>query len=303
MKNLILFLFIISFLSGCNNKLDKFEDLVVTSEMTDTDESNQNKLMWKSIANKVWIKETWSGSETYKDMSFVITKVGQGKLEGQLLETGILEPDSSLYSEKQNNNIVLAGNYCENRAELIFEDGKNSKGKLYISLEDENLLNVSIQYTGKIKNTFNLKPYNLNDLEMDMRAEFDNDITDITLEKWGKIKFVSVLRRSTKRNTLFIYLMDCKKNILYDFSGSMAFPNDFKVNEFLFQDINDDGREDLLLILGGITDLKLHEIIIYEQNEMGGFEVNIKTTKKINNKMNGKKQYSVQDIIEYLRSS
>lgn len=34
--------------------------------------------------------------------------------------------------------------------------------------------------------------------------------------------------------------MDYKGNILYNFSGSMAFPNDF-----LFNDINDDGREDL----------------------------------------------------------
>ena len=103
-----------------------------------------------------------------------------------------------------------------------------------------------------------------------------------------------------KRKTLFIYLVDDKENILYDFSGSMAFPNDFKVNDFLFKDINNDGREDFLLILGGITDLELHEIIIYEQNKIGGFEVNVKKTKEINNKMNEANKYSVRDMINYL---
>lgn len=290
MKKLILFLFVICFLFGCNRKLDKSEELAISSEMIDdTNKSNQNKSLWRSITNKVWIKEKWSGNETYEDMSFVITGVERGKLEGQFLETGILEPDSSLYSEKQNNNMVLAGNYDEYRAELTFEDGGNNRGKLYISPENENLLSVDIQYTGKTKSSFKFKPYNLNDLEMDNRAEFDNDITDITLQKWGKTKFVSVVRTSKKRKTLFIYLIDYKDNILYDFSDSMAFPNDFKVNDFLFKDINDDGREDLLLIIGGITDLELQKLIIYEQNEIGGFEVNIKKTQKLNNKMNEEK--------------
>ena len=286
-KKLIFILAIICFLVGCNRESNKSETLAVSSEMADNNnDSNQNKLLWESIVGKVWMKETWSASEAYEDISFVITSVEQGKLEGQFLEKGVLATDVSLYSKKTNNNMVLAGNYNEYRAELTFKEGENIKGKLNISLKNENLLSVGINYIGHKKNTFKFKPYNLKDLETDIRAEFDNDITDIALEKWGKIKFVSVIRTSTKRKTLFIYLVDDKENILYDFSGSMEFPSDFKVNDFLFKDINDDGREDLLLILGGITDLELHKIIIYDQNEMGGFEVNIKMTRKINKKMN-----------------
>jgi hypothetical protein len=288
---------------GCNRQLNKSEELVENSAIADaTSESNKSKQLWEGIVNKVWINETWSGSEAYEDMSFVITSVQQGKLEGQFLEKGILAADVSLYSKKQHNNMVLAGNYNEYGAELTLEGGKNIKGKLYISLEKEDLLHVEIQYIGqKTKNTFRFKSYNLKDLEADIRAEFDSDIKDITLIKWGKIKFASVVRTSSKRKTLFIYLVDDKKNILYDFAGSMAFPNDFKVNDFLFKDINDDGREDLLLILEGITDIELHEIIIYEQNEMGGFEVNVKKSTIINNKMNESKKYNIRDIIEYLR--
>ena len=123
------------------------------------------------------------------------------------------------------------------------------------------------------------------------------------MKKWGKVKFVSVIRTSMRRKTLFIYLVDDKENILYDFSESVVFPSDFRVNDFLFKDINNDGREDFLLILGGITDLELHKAIIYEQNKIGGFEVNVNKTKKINNKMNETNKYSVWDMFKYLRLS
>lgn len=302
-RKLILFLIVSCCLLGCNRKSDKPEGLLEsTGVIDDINVSDQNEHLWESIVNKVWIKETWIGNETYEDMSFVITKIKQGELEGKFLEEGILEPDSDLYSEKESSHMVLAGNYNEGRAELTLKDGNNIKAKLYISMEKDNLLSVDIQYTGQnTKNSVKFKPYNLKDLETDTRAEFDNDIQDIILEKWGKIKFVSVVRTSMKRKTLFLYLVDNKDNILYDFSGTLAFPNDFKVNDFSFEDINDDGRKDLLLMLQGITDLKLHEIIIYEQNEMGGFEINIKKTKKLNYKMNEAHKYSLQDIFNYLR--
>lgn len=81
----------------------------------------------------------------------------------------------------------------------------------------------------KRKDTFNFISYNLKDLELDVRAKFDNDIEDVTLKKWGKVKFVSVIRTSMRRKTLFIYLVDDKENILYDFSESVVFPSDFRV--------------------------------------------------------------------------
>lgn len=298
-RKVILFVIaiVICFFLGCNRQMDKVEEVVVSPEKTDDfNDLNPDRSSWDSIINKVWVKETWSCSEAYEDMSFVITKAEQGKLEGQFLEKGILKPDSTLYSEKQNNNMVLVGSYNEYKAELTLKDSKNIRGKLSISLENENLLNVDIQYAEK--NTFKFKSYNLKDLEMDTRAAFDNDITDITLEQWGKIKFASVVRTNTKRKTLFIYLIDDEENILYDFSGSMLFPNDFKVNDFLFEDVNNDGREDLLLLLDGITDLELQEVIIYEQNKMGGFEVNIKKQKKINDKINEDGKYCIDDVIE-----
>lgn len=306
-KKLILFLILVlvGFFVCCNEQSNKLEDLLANLEKKDdTNEFEKNKLLWESVIKKVWLKETWNSSEIYEDMSFVITRVEKSKLWGVFLKKGILRPDSDLYSEKQNHNMMLTGNFNENRAELAIVDGEKNIGKLYILLEKENMLKIDVQYTEqKRKDTFNFISYNLKDLELDVRAKFDNDIEDVTLKKWGKVKFVSVIRTSMRRKTLIIYLVDDKENILYDFSESVVFPSDFRVNDFLFKDINNDGREDFLLILGGITDLELHKAIIYEQNKIGGFEVNVNKTKKINNKMNETNKYSVQDMFKYLRLS
>lgn len=64
-----------------------------------------------------------------------------------------------------------------------------------------------VQYTEqKRKDTFNFISYNLKDLELDVRAGFDNDIEDVNFEKWGlMVKFVSVIRTSMRRKTL-IYI-------------------------------------------------------------------------------------------------
>jgi len=304
-KKLILFLILVlvGFFVCCNEQSNKLEDLLANLEKKDdTNGFEKNKLLWESVIKKVWLKETWNSSETYEDMSFVITRVEKSKLWGAFLKKGILRPDSDLYSEKQNHNMMLTGNFNENRAELTIVDGEKNIGN--ILLEKENMLKIDVQYTEqKRKDTFNFISYNLKDLELDVRAEFDNDIEDVTLKKWGKVKFVSVIRTSMRRKTLFIYLVDDKENILYDFSESVVFPSDFRVNDFLFKDINNDGREDFLLILGGITDLELHKAIIYEQNKIGGFEVNVNKTKKINNKMNETNKYSVWDMFKYLRLS
>lgn len=306
-KKLILFLILVlvGFFVCCNEQSNKLEDLLANLEKKDdTNEFEKNKLLWESVIKKVWLKETWNSSETYEDMSFVITRVEKSKLWGVFLKKGILRPDSDLYSEKQNHNMMLTGNFNENRAELAIVDGEKNIGKLYVLLEKENMLKIDVQYTEqKRKDTFNFISYNLKDLELDVRAKFDNDIEDVTLKKWGKVKFVSVIRTSMRRKTLIIYLVDDKENILYDFSESVVFPSDFRVNDFLFKDINNDGREDFLLILGGITDLELHKAIIYEQNKIGGFEVNVNKTKKINNKMNETNKYSVWDMFKYLRLS
>ena len=42
------------------------------------------------------------------------------------MKKGILRPDSDLYSEKQNHNMMLTGNFNENRAELTIVDGEKT---------------------------------------------------------------------------------------------------------------------------------------------------------------------------------
>ena len=77
-KKLILFLILVlvGFFVCCNEQSNKLEDLLANLEKKDdTNEFEKNKLLWESVIKKVWLKETWNSSETYEDMSFVITRV------------------------------------------------------------------------------------------------------------------------------------------------------------------------------------------------------------------------------------
>ena len=181
------------------------------------------------------------------------------------------------------------------------QDG-NVDGKLHILLQHEDMIKVDIELKGENQSlayTSDFKPYNLKEIESDTRSDFDDNISNVNLDKWKEVKFVSMVRTSTRRKTLFLYLTDNDKNVLYDFSEPIGFPIDFKVSEFLFEDINKDGRKDLLLVLKGITDSKLHLARVYEQNKMGGFEMNITKTNKLNN---GAQPYnsSIQDVLHCL---
>ena len=84
-KKLILFLILVlvGFFVCCNEQSNKLEDLLANLEKKDdTNEFEKNKLLWESVIKKVWLKETWNSSETYEDMSFVITRVAKSKLWG-----------------------------------------------------------------------------------------------------------------------------------------------------------------------------------------------------------------------------
>lgn len=167
---------------------------------------------------------------------------------------------------------------------------------------------VKIQYYSDLSDdfTYQLKPYNLKDLLSEKISSFDfkydTNFSEIELEKWGTVNFVSVVRRGNKRNTLFLYLVDDSKNILYDFSEPVGFPNDFTVKEFLFTDINKDNKKDLLLVLTGLSDHNLYDARVYTANEIGGFEMDTDLRNKLNN---SKKPFNknINNILTYLNKN
>lgn len=196
----------------------------------------------------------------------------------------------------------IKGEYNNNEADCKMKwEGEGEIGEMHIFIQDDNAVKVNLQYYSDVSDSFiyQLKPYNLKDIISDGRSDFDTDFSEIELEKWGTVKFVSVVRKNKKRNTLFIYLVDNSENILYNFSEPVGFPNDFKVKEFLFTGINKDNKKDLLLVLTGLSDHDLYDARVYTQNEMGGFEMDTDLRNKLNNT---KKPFNknTNDILTYL---
>lgn len=257
------------------------------------------------FGKKIWVDEKWNRSEAYENISLLFSRVDDGKIKGYFLPNRIITSDLELYSTGKKNYGEIIGDYKDNRANCKMKwEEENIEGDLQILFLDSNRIKVQIQYNLKasdccVNSTILLKPYNLKDIESDTRSSYECNVSEINLEKWGAVKFVSIIRTSTKRKTLFLYLTDNAGNIIYDFSQETNFPNDFKIKEFLFTDINKDGRKDLLLILTGISDSKICEVNIYEQNELGGFKMNKEMAKKLN-KRKKLHDYSMTDVLKYI---
>ena len=93
-----------------------------------------------------------------------------------------------------------------------------------------------------------------------------------------------------------------EKEILYDFNEFNYFPNDFCVKEFSFEDLNQDGLKDLVLILTCNEDNRIKNARVYYQNNKGSFVINKDLYDELNN---GKHTYNknVQRVKEYIKKS
>lgn len=310
MKRIIILIAVFSMVICSCNREENPKTVSKSGSGAAVDNSVKKPLCLESIAKKIWIcQSTNKNHEYYKGISFLFTQVENGKIEGWFLKDDIIEPTLDLYSLGKKYYGEIIGEYNNNEAECKMKwEGEGEIGKMYVVIQDDNTVKVNLQYDSDVSDnfTYQLKPYNLKDLILEdisgLKFKYDTDFSEIELEKWGTVKFVSVVRKGKKRNTLFLYLIDDSENILYNFSEPVGFPNDFKVKDFLFTDINNDNKKDLILVLTGLSDHNLYDARVYTENEMGGFEMDTELRNKLNN---SKKPFhkNINDILTYLNTN
>ena len=282
----------ISSLIGCNN----------VSNNTSNDVIKDNQILWNNIEKKVWISEKWNGNGAYEDVSILITEVKNGKMKGYMEEDYMIDPNLYVYSEgkKDDDLEILTGELQGDKAQCIVNDDR----KLQLTLQDNQTLKMEIensigQESDENKRVYTLKPYNLSDFEAHTNWTFEHSITEVDLDKWGSVKFVSILRDSGKRKTYSLYLTDKDENILYDFNSSgVGNLVGFHVKKFQFIDVNNDNRKDLILIITDNEGSETHQTRVYEQNESGGFEINAELLVKMDDEGNLKDIAEQKRIIE-----
>ena len=156
------------------------------------------------------------------------------------------------------------------------------KLKLYFG---NSKIEVEINMAEEKKERYVFKSYRLEDFD---EKGYSYAVKDsiVELDKFGKIKFVSRVRKGGKHNTLEIYLTSLENDVLYDFAEFDCFPNDFNVKEFSFVDLNRDNLKDLIIILSCNEDDTINNVRVYFQNKKGGFDINEDLYDKLNNEEN-----------------
>lgn len=269
-------------LSGCFYNQKSVKEVSDNKEQSAGKKEKEDK--WQYLSQKVWLAEDWyEQEEVYEDLSLFFSRVSDGKIEGNFWLDYTISPDEHLYShEREEDYGTITGEYEGNKAQCtLVWDNEKIDGRMELELQDEKILLVKIKvHTESEEKKWSdernmvLKPYNLNDeIEKSNRRSDTNEIseTPVKLDGWGSVNFVSRVRTS-KKTALFLYLTDDDENILYEFLPYV--PNDFRVKQFEFTDMNNDSREDLLLEVCDRSDPELLVENVFLQNDMGGFVLN-----------------------------
>ena len=301
LKRFLFILFCGAMLVGCGNTVDSGLP-PENNTITETD-FDLNKYM-----NKTWIMDKENSGNSYSNyLSFVINKNENGMVEGKFSICEILENNSELYTDT-NSVGTLTGSIqngvfdCQLEWE---EEGFSGNLQLKNRSDDkiEAVLNVDKKNGDDMpeSGTYLFRPYKLKDSE-EKRYSYEDTVDTIELDGWGAVKFISRVRSGGKHNILEIYLTSMENDILYNFTYLGNYPHNVCVKEYSFEDLDNDGLKDLILILTGNEEGEGESMArVYYQKNNGGF----KNDKKLFVALNGGKHsynQSVKSVVEYIRS-
>lgn len=188
---------------------------------------------YKEYLYKVWIPENWEdisiGGFCENTISFCITKMDDGEMEGRMLYKSIVDPPYDFDSKNFTGNFSNGVWSCqfENQDDEIYGDG--SYGEFTIAFNDQNKLEVEFEYV-RIDVGGNLfdrevifetghateicRAYNISDVDKLSILSSSKVKTDILGEAtlvMGKISF--------ERYLGVLYLTNESGDIIYDFGG------------------------------------------------------------------------------------
>uniref|UniRef100_UPI0006D29DAA hypothetical protein n=1 Tax=Clostridium sp. NkU-1 TaxID=1095009 RepID=UPI0006D29DAA len=121
----------------------------------------------------------------------------------------------------------------------------------------------------------------------------------VDLNSWGNVKFVSGKITGGDHIPVVFYLTNEDGDILYNFYAALPYSIDVKAVSF--QDVNKDGRKDIIIIAADNYDGAAGDPIatVYLQEADGSFTNDYKLDQEINDSGNNK---DVSTIANYLSS-
>lgn len=219
--------------------------------------------------HKIWIPENWEESDVGVShdnaISFYITGVENGVIEGKIELTGIAKPEENLRS--------FSGTIQNGSGECHFEDESGTKGKFSLILKNKDEIEVEFEYiyvhageTDRSRGKEILKPYNLS---------LQNNITIVTeqeviLDSWGNVRLAGGRFDTGRKFYGILYLTNEEGDVFYQFHAPLR--TGAWVVETYTEDINGDGLTDVMLIEKFEADDIEEAEWIFIQREDGQFE-------------------------------
>lgn len=277
-----------------------------------------NKQQIDEYLKTVWFVDDYKENEVYENMSFVILEQDGDRIKGKFTLNDVLYPNNHLYftGEGTKYEETYAGEFygkldAGEAVCTVTWDYYGIDGKMKLKFIDRKKIIAQIFFKeekcrlGKLTSG----EYIFTTLDLDHQNNSDfkyaDTIKSIKLGKWGDVRLVSRVRSGGKHKVLYLYLIDNFDNIIYDFSSEYPFPYRTKVNESKFVDINGDGLEDLIILIGSIEEKDEesdNQVRIFFQNSNGGFEES-KQLFDILNSLSKKRRSNISYILNYVTDS
>jgi hypothetical protein len=236
--------------------------------------------------------------DLYNNSSFCITKILNGKITG--IFTIGLPAVPNIYHSGQ-----LTGTINKNTAECQFSDNAGDKGNINLVFKSNNDIEATIKFTNRIQanknlsldGTFEFRPYNLSDMKQFSPIESQSFM--VNLNSWGYVKFVSGKGIGGNHIPTLFYLTDKDANVIYDFSAELPYSIDVK--SVSFQDVNNDGLKDIIIICTDAYNVPAGSgkpiATVYFQKNDGSFTSNDELDQELNDSGNNK---DIKTIMNYL---
>ena len=194
-----------------------------------------------------YVNKMWEKKDDTSNLSFTISKIGDGKITGKLRVLSFAATDQNLLSFEAN----FEGTINKETAECQYDSGGN-KGDLRLVLKSKNEIEATITIVDKSKTTvqppegtFEFVPDNIKDIKG--FSPIENQSFEVNLNSWGNVKFVSGKLTAGNHVPVVFYLTNKEGDILYDFHATL--PYRVEVKAVSFKDANKDGLKDIIIIV------------------------------------------------------
>jgi len=273
--------------------------ITTTTAATAATTAAGNTIDYKQYLKKTWIRSTDSDFSDNGGLSILISKIGDGKIQGEVSAVGngpAYNIDSAEFEGTVNNDTAV----CQ-----LVNDSRGNKGTIEFLFKPDNTLESTITITGRSKDTvmslpegtFEFTPYNLKNIDGLELIKEQTFMVD--LNSWGNVKFVSGKITGGDHIPVVFYLTNEDGDILYNFYAALPYSIDVKAVSF--QDVNKDGRKDIIIIAADNYDGAAGDPIatVYLQEADGSFTNDYKLDQEINDSGNNK---DISTIANYLSS-